>query len=63
MQLKQIQVFTNFGETSLIFKSDTIDPSKDSRNKVFESDVYSKIFPKTVNRITDENINKIYNIF
>ena len=52
----------NFGEISLIFKSDTIDPSK-SYNKVYESDVYSKRFPQTVNKISSENLDKLLNQF
>lgn len=52
----------NFGEISLIFKSDTIDPSK-SYNKVYESDIYSKRFPTTVNKISSENLDKLLNTF
>ena len=52
----------NFGEISLIFKSDTIDPSK-SYNKVYGSDVYSKRFPQTVNKISSENLDKLLNQF
>ena len=52
----------NFGEISLIFKSDTIDPSK-SYNKVYESDVYSKRFPKTINKISSKNLSELLDTF
>ena len=53
---------SNFGEISLIFKSDTIDPSK-SYNKVYESDVYSKRFPKTINKISSKNLSELLDTF
>ena len=52
----------NFGEISLIFKSDTINPA-DYRNKVFESDVYSKRFPKVVHKITEKSLKEFANRF
>lgn len=52
----------NFGEISLIFKSDTINPA-DYRNKVFESDVYSKRFPKVVHKITEKSLREFANRF
>lgn len=39
----------NFGDISLIFKSDTINPAN-PKNKVFAADVYSKRFPKVVTK-------------
>lgn len=50
----------NFGDISLIFKSDTINPANPD-NKVFASDIYSKRFPKVItkfNKDTDEAIYK-----
>lgn len=50
----------NFGDISLIFKSDTINPANPD-NKVFASDIYSKRFPKVItkfNKNTDEAIYK-----
>lgn len=41
---KKDQAHTNFGEISLIFNSDTIDPSNKD-NKVYGADVYSPRFP------------------
>ncbi len=52
----------NFGNISLIFRKSTIDPAN-SRNKVFASDAYSKRFPQTVNKITEENLNKMLKLF
>lgn len=43
----------NFGEISLIFKKDTINPANPD-NKVFSSDVYSKRFPKVVNKLNEK---------
>ena len=65
---KAEQGHDNFGEISVIFTKDTIDPQSDRRNRVFGSDVYSKRFPyinykldfEVVNRIK-EKINKLTN--
>lgn len=52
----------NFGDISLIFKKDTIDPSN-YQNKVFNADVYSKRFPQVVSRMTDKSFDKFKEIF
>lgn len=43
----------NFGDISLIFKSDTINPAN-PKNKVFAADVYSKRFPKVVTKFKSD---------
>lgn len=52
----------NFGDISLIFKSDTINP-QNSENKVFASDVYSKRFPKVVTKFNENTSKAIYKKF
>ncbi len=52
----------NFGNISLIFRKSTIDPAN-AKNKVYASDAYSKRFPQTVNKITEENLNKMLKLF
>ena len=52
----------NFGDISLIFKSDTINP-QNSENKVFASDVYSKRFPKIVTKFNENTSEAIYKKF
>lgn len=52
----------NFGDISLIFKSDTINPYN-SENKVFASDVYSKRFPKVVTKFNENTSKAIYKKF
>lgn len=52
----------NFGDISLIFKNDTINP-QNSENKVFASDVYSKRFPKVVTKFNENTSKAIYKKF
>lgn len=48
--------FDGYGNISLIFDKSTIDPLNID-NKVYDADVYSKRFPKTINKLTDKNAN------
>lgn len=52
----------NFGDISLIFKSDTINPAN-PKNKVFAADVYSKRFPKVVTKFKSGVEKAIYQKF
>lgn len=52
----------NFGEISLIFGKQTISPT-DRRNKVYDSDVYSRRFPSVVNKISEKNLNELLKTF
>lgn len=52
----------NFGDISLIFKSDTINPENEN-NKVFSSDVYSKRFPKVVNKFAEKTAKAFHSKF
>ena len=59
---KAEQGHENFGEISLIFKKDTIDPTN-NLNKVYDADVYSKRFPQVVSRMTDKSFDRFKEIF
>ena len=52
----------NFGDISLIFSKDTINPENED-NKVFSSDVYSKRFPKVVNKFAEKTAKMFHNKF
>lgn len=52
----------NFGEISLIFGKQTISPT-DRRNKVYDSDVYSRRFPSVVNKISEKNLSELLKTF
>ncbi len=52
-----------FGDITVIFGKDTIDPQRDSRNKVFSRDGYTPTVPKVeykVNEKAEERIHKKY---
>lgn len=38
---------SNFGEITLIFGRDTIDPKKNKKNKVYSADAWTPVFPRT----------------
>ena len=46
---KVSQGHSNFGDITLVFKKNTINPAN-FKNKVFSADAYSKRFPKTINK-------------
>ncbi len=48
---------TQFGDISVVFDKDTINPA-DSRNEVYDRDVWSPTFPQVNYDITNENIKK-----
>lgn len=52
----------NFGDISLIFKSDTINP-QNKKNKVYASDVYSKRFPQVVTKFAKDTSKAIHKKF
>lgn len=52
----------NFGNISLIFRKDTIDPANEA-NEVFSSDAYSKRFPKVVTKFSNDTARAIKNKF
>lgn len=48
-----------FGEITLVFKSDTIDPMLDSRNDVFSAEAYTSRFPDIEVKINDKELKNI----
>lgn len=48
----------NFGDISLLFRKETIDPAK-RKNKVYGADAWTPTFPKIEYEVDDERINKI----
>lgn len=57
--LKAEQAHEGFGDISVIFTKDTIDPQFDRRNKVFASDVYSPTFPSIGYKYNDKVVKQI----
>lgn len=49
----------NFGDVTLLFNKDTIDPEADSRNKVYNRDAWTSTFPEVEVKIKDEELQKI----
>lgn len=49
----------NFGDVTLLFSKDTIDPEADSRNKVYNRDAWTSTFPEVEVKIKDEELQKI----
>ena len=49
----------NFGDVTLLFNKDTIDPKADSRNKVYNRDAWTSTFPEVEVKIKDEELQKI----
>ena len=53
--------FTNYGEISVIFDKETINPTN-KQNEVYGSDVYSPRFPDTVNELIDKGVKQVSDI-
>ena len=53
--------FTNYGEISVIFDKETINPAN-KQNEVYGSDVYSPRFPQTVNELNEEGVKQVASI-
>ena len=56
---KADSVHDNFGDVTLLFNKDTIDPEADSRNKVYNRDAWTSTFPEVEVKIKDEELQKI----
>ena len=50
---------TNFGEISLVFDKESINPS-DRRNKVYGEDAWTPTFPEVAYKLNDKKTNDIY---
>ena len=53
--------FTDYGEISVIFDKETINPTN-KQNEVYGSDVYSPRFPQTVNELNDAGVKQVAKI-
>ena len=51
----------NFGDISLLFHSDTIDPKKNRANKVYSADAWTPTVPQTDYEADHAVVNKAYN--
>lgn len=56
---KADSVHDDFGDVTLLFNKDTIDPEADSRNKVYNRDAWTSTFPEVEVKIKDEELQKI----
>ena len=50
---------SNFGEITLIFGKDTIDPKKNKKNKVYSADAWTPVFPRVEYEADSEISNRI----
>lgn len=56
---KADNVHSNFGEISLIFDRNTIDPKADRRNSVYSRDAWISIYPKTEFKLNEKAMKKL----
>jgi uncharacterized protein YerC len=49
----------NFGEISVVFNKDTINPELDSRNKVYGRDAYTSRMPDIANKINEKGLKEV----
>lgn len=54
--------FDRFGDISVVFNKDTIDP-RNSDNKVYSGDAWTPVFPDTEWKINDKGLKKLANTF
>lgn len=56
---KADSVHDNFGDVTLLFNKDTIDPQNNSKNNVYSRDAWTSTFPEVEVKIKDEELQKI----
>lgn len=56
---KADSVHDNFGDVTLLFSKDTIDPQNNSKNNVYSRDAWTSTFPQTEYKINAEGIKTI----
>lgn len=49
-----------FGDISLVFRKDTIDPEADKSNKVYSGDAWTPTYPRTEYKVNEDVASKIY---
>ena len=50
---------SNFGEITLVFGRDTIDPKKNKKNKVYSADAWTPVFPRTEYEADSKVANRV----
>lgn len=56
---KADNVHSDFGEISLIFDRNTIDPKSDRRNSVYSRDAWTSMYPKTEFKLNEKAMKKL----
>lgn len=56
---KADSVHEDYGDVTLLFNKDTIDPEADSRNKVYSRDAWTTIYPETEYKLNNKLLNKL----
>ena len=56
---KADSVHDNFGDVTLLFNKDTIDPQNNSNNNVYSRDAWTSTFPQTEHKINAEGLKAI----
>ena len=54
--------YTDFGNITLLFNKDTIDPQASKLNKVYSGDAYTPVFPTVYNKINEDVARKLNNM-
>ena len=52
--------YNKFGEISFLFNAESVDPSQNSNNLIYEADAYSARFPKILYKYDADKINKMF---
>ena len=60
MKARQANANSDYGEISVVFNKDTIDPSLNKSNKVYSSDAWTPTFPTIEYQIDDNKASVIY---
>lgn len=56
---KADSVHEDYGDVTLLFNKDTIDPEADSRNKVYSRDAWTSIYPEAEYKLNNKLLNKL----
>ena len=54
--------YDNFGDISVVFKKDTINPSMEE-NKVYSGDAWTPMFPRTEWKLNEKAMEKMADMF
>lgn len=55
--------FSDFGNISVLFNKNTIDPNNDIMNKVYSGDAYTPTFPTVEYKVNQKKISKIHDLY